>query len=88
MTIDLAMALTKEMLWTALLVCAPVLGVGLLVGVLVSIVQVITQIQEMSLTFIPKMVAVAITIIVLGSWMLGVITQFATTLIKHIPELI
>ena len=84
MSTDLALALSTDMLWTAILVSAPVLGLSLLVGLLISIFQVVTQIQEMSLTFIPKIITVAITIIVLGPWMLGVLVEYARNTIGNI----
>lgn len=86
MTPDLALALSNEMLWTAIKVCAPVLGLSMLVGLLISVLQVVTQIQEMSLTFIPKIFTVAITLIVFGPWMLRTIMSFASTTISNIPQ--
>ncbi|MCP4469653.1 MAG: flagellar biosynthesis protein FliQ [Gammaproteobacteria bacterium] len=85
MTPDFALELTTEMLWTAILVCAPVLGLSMLVGLLISMFQVVTQIQEMSLTFIPKILTVALAIIAFGAWMLNNIVQFAHSTIENIP---
>ena len=85
MTSDFALALTNEMLWTAIMISAPVLGLSMLVGLTISIFQVVTQIQEMSLTFVPKILAVAFALIVFGSWMMGVLLNFATRLISNIP---
>lgn len=86
MTSDFALALTTEMLWTAVLISAPVLGFSMLVGLLISILQVVTQIQEMSLTFVPKMAAVVVTLVVFGPWMLGKLLHFSSTLIANIPS--
>ena len=83
---DLALALSSEMLWTAIYVCAPVLGLSLLIGLAVSILQVVTQIQEVSLTFIPKILTVALTLMVFGSWMLATLTGFARSVIGNIPH--
>ncbi len=85
MTSDFALALSSEMLWTAVLISAPVLGLSMLVGLLISIVQVVTQIQEMSLTFVPKILAAVVTLFVFGPWMLGKLLQFSSTLIGNIP---
>jgi len=82
---DLALALSAEMLWTAIYVCAPVLGISMLVGLAVSIFQVVTQIQEATLTFVPKIAAVAFTLLAFGAWMLTLIVQFASTSIGSIP---
>ena len=85
MTSDFAMALSAEMLWTAIFIGAPVLGLAMLVGLLVSILQVVTQIQEISLTFVPKILTVAITLLIFGPWMLAKLVQFASSTIGNIP---
>lgn len=85
MTSDFAIALTTDMLWTAIWVCAPVLGLSMLVGLIISMFQVVTQIQEMSLTFIPKILTVALTLIAFGAWMLNQIIRFAQSTIENIP---
>jgi flagellar biosynthetic protein FliQ len=86
MSSDLALALTNEMLWTAILMAAPVLGLSMLVGLLISIFQVVTQIQEMSLTFVPKIFVVALTLILFGPWMLQQLLSFASSSIANIPN--
>lgn len=86
MTSDLALGLTQQMLWTAMWVAGPVIGASMLVGLLVSIFQVVTQIQEMTLTFIPKLVAIFFVILLLGSWMLSTLVEFARSLIANIPS--
>ena len=87
MTSEVAVSLSRDLLWTALLITGPILLFSLLVGLFISVIQVITQIQEMSLTFIPKIVTVALTLIVLGSWMLGVLVQFGTKSLNFIAQL-
>ena len=72
---------------TALL-AAPLLLSALVVGLLVGMVQAATQIQEMTLTFIPKLAVLGLALIVAGSWMLGLITDFTINLFERIPELI
>jgi len=67
-----------------LLVGGPILGVSLLVGLLVSIFQAMTQIQEQTLTFIPKVVAVVAVLLVLGPWMLSVLTVYTANLLKEL----
>lgn len=81
-----ALTLASDMLWTAILISLPVLGLSMLVGLAVSILQVVTQIQEVSLTFVPKMITVAATLLVFGSWMLNTLVQYATSLIGGIPQ--
>ena len=85
MSNDLALRLMGELLWTAILITGPILGLTMLVGLIISIFQVVTQIQEMSLTFIPKIITVAVVLVVFGPWMLRTLIQFATTLIGNIP---
>jgi flagellar biosynthetic protein FliQ len=85
MTADLAMQLMGDMLITALLLGAPVLGFSMLVGLAVSLLQVVTQIQEMSLTFIPKIITVVVTIFLFGPWMLRKLLAYSSTVIENIP---
>jgi flagellar biosynthetic protein FliQ len=83
---DTALSLASDMLWTTMQVAGPVIGIAMLVGLLVSIVQVITQIQESSLSFVPKALAAAFTLLVLGGWMLSILTNYAKRVIGAIPS--
>ena len=83
---DAAMTLTSQMLWTALLIAAPVIGISTLVGLTVSILQVVTQIQESTLSFVPKLLAAVVTLLVCGGWMLTTLARYATQLIANIPN--
>ncbi len=85
MTADLAFHLMSRLLWNALLVSGPVLAVVLLTGVVVSIVQVVTSIQESTLTFVPKIAAAVFSLLLCGAWMLHKITLFAVNLWTSIP---
>lgn len=78
--------MARQTLGVILLVGGPVLGVTLVVGLLVSIFQAITQIQEQTLTFIPKLLAAAIVIIVLGPWMLQTMIGFTTNIFNSLPN--
>ena len=82
---DLAIAMMADLFWTGLLVCLPVLGLVMLVGLAISVVQVVTQVQEMSLTFVPKLITAAIALVVFGPWMLRTLSQFTTRLWTQIP---
>ncbi len=75
-------------LYTVLLVVAPVLGFGLITGLLVAIIQATTQIQEQTLAFVPKIFAVLIAIGIFGPWMLSTIIDFVTNLYSNIPQYI
>lgn len=81
-------AIGKDAVKTVLLVAAPALGIGILVGLIVSIFQAITQIQEQTLTFIPKIIAVLISLIIFGPWMLRNITNFSRTLLENLHTFI
>jgi len=82
---DLALALTSDMLWTAVKIAAPLIGFTTVVGLVVSILQVVTQIQESSLAFVPKLIAATGVLLVLGGWMLATLAGYATELIGNIP---
>jgi len=84
---DLALRMLGELFWTGMLVCLPVLGLTMLVGLLVSVLQVVTQVQEMSLTFIPKLVTAAVSLVVFGPWILRTLTAFSTRLWSGIPDM-
>lgn len=81
MTTDLALQLFAEMLFTALLITAPILIPVMVVGLAISVLQVVTQVQEMTLTFVPKIIAVFIAIVVFGPWMLRKLVAFAAAAI-------
>ncbi len=84
---DTALHMVSNLFWTGLIVCAPVLGLTLLVGIAVSVLQVVTQIHDTSLTFIPKLLTAGICLIVFGGWMLRKLSQFSTQLWVSIPTL-
>lgn len=84
---DEGLELINQLLWNALVVSAPVLGAALLVGLTISVLQVATQLQEMTLSYVPKMLATVLVLIALGPWIIHRITQFAITTFKLIPQL-
>lgn len=86
MSSDQSVQLLSQLLWKAALISGPLLLALLVTGVLVSIVQVVTQIQEMSLTFIPKLIVAIVVIGMAGPWMLRELTNFSTSLINAIPK--
>ncbi len=85
---DTIVNLATQAMSLALKVAGPLLLAGLVIGVLVSIFQAVTQIQEQSLSFIPKIVGVAVLIVVLGPWMLGQLITYAQNLWLSIPQLV
>jgi len=84
---DLALHMMRDLFWTALLVSAPILGLTMLVGLIISILQVVTQVQDMSLNFVPKLVVASLSLILFGSWMLREISQFSAQLWASIPSM-
>lgn len=87
MSMSSAMALGQEGLILALLLCAPALGVGLLVGLGLSFLQAVTQLQDQSLSFTPKIAAIAITMILCGPWMAGRAVGFLRHVLESLPDL-
>lgn len=85
MTSDAALQMVSHMLWVGLLIMAPLLVIVMAVGVLVSIFQVVTQIQEVSLSFIPKIVTVVLVIQIFGPWMLKLLVNYSASTIANIP---
>ena len=75
MTVDLVVELANKALYTVILTSAPVLIDSLVIGLIVSIFQTVTSIQEQTLTFVPKIVAVFVTLMILGHWMLNQMTN-------------
>jgi flagellar biosynthetic protein FliQ len=86
MTQELALYLTSQALTTALMVSAPLLLAGLVVGVLISIFQAVTQINEMTLSFVPKIVVTALVLLVATPWMAGKVMDFVHYIFEIIPQ--
>lgn len=85
---DLALKLMSDLFWTGLMVCFPVLGLTMVVGLIISVIQVVTQVQEMSLTFVPKLFAAGVSLLMFGPWMLRKLGQFTTQLWSGIPAML
>ena len=85
MNVDLVIGLGAEAIKVTLLLAAPMLIVGLVVGIIISIFQAVTQIQEMTLTFVPKILIVLLALLFFASWMLEKLMNFAANTIEQIP---
>jgi len=79
-------AIIREGVTTVLTVAGPMLGVGLIIGLVVSIFQATTQIQEQTLTFLPKLLAIFFTLVLCGPWMLRVLVDFTTELFSYLSQ--
>lgn len=88
MTTEMVLRLAQQTIYTILLVTAPVAGVALVVGLLVSIFQATTQIQEQTLAFVPKIVAVLLAILFFGAWMLQHVVDFAQQLLGNLSQFV
>lgn len=85
---ELVLTLAERSIVTVLLVAGPILILALAVGLLVSIFQATTQIQEQTLAFIPKIIAVLVGLVVFGPWMLSKIVEFTSDLYQSLPMLV
>ena len=86
MTEGMIIDLGAKAIWLVILVSGPLLGFGLVAGVGVAIFQAVTSIQEMTLTFIPKILAVILALVLFGNWMLALTLDFTTELFTNLPN--
>lgn len=84
MVVDLA----RNMVMTSLMIAAPMLIVALAVGLVVSVIQAVTQIQEQTLSFVPKLVAVAATFIIALPWIIQIMVRYTSELFRSIPGMV
>ncbi|HJW04928.1 flagellar biosynthesis protein FliQ [Rhodanobacter sp. B2A1Ga4] len=85
MTPESIMEIGQHALYVAMLVAAPLLLTALAVGLLVGVIQAATQINEMTLSFIPKLIAMALVALIAGPWMLRLLVQYTAQLIESLP---
>jgi flagellar biosynthetic protein FliQ len=88
MTPETVLTIASDSLSVTALLAAPILLVTLITGVLIGVLQAATQINEMTLSFIPKLMALVITLLVTGPWMLQVLTSYTRTLFASIPGML
>jgi flagellar biosynthesis protein FliQ len=88
MSLDFIVGIMAETVRVTLLISAPVLIVGLVVGVVISLFQAVTQVQEMTLVFVPKIVACLITLVAALPWMINMLVSFTQSLFTNIPNYI
>ncbi|WP_029457025.1 flagellar biosynthesis protein FliQ [Solidesulfovibrio alcoholivorans] len=86
MTPDMVVAISRQAIETALFLALPMLGVSLVVGVFISVLQAATQIQEMTLTFVPKILAMFIALLLAFPWMMDKMINFTRDLFMNIPN--
>lgn len=88
MTPEMVTTIGQQALWVTMLIAAPLLLSALAVGLLVGMFQAATQINEMTMSFIPKLLVLVAALVVAGPWMLTIITTYTRQLIEQIPSLI
>ena len=88
MTYEFIIAFGRQAIETMLLVSLPVLGLSMAIGLIISVFQSVTQIQEMTITFVPKIFITFLALMVFGSWMLGKLAGFLREVILSIPNLV
>ncbi|WP_040209358.1 flagellar biosynthesis protein FliQ [Neobacillus jeddahensis] len=88
MTTEMVLRIAQESIYTILIVIAPVVGIALIIGLVVSIFQAATQIQEQTLAFVPKIVAVFLSILFFGPWMLRHVVEFTQSLLGNLSQFV
>ena len=88
MTPDIAINICRKAIQAILMISAPMLLAGMIIGLLVSIFQAATQINEQTLSFVPKLIATFITLVLAGPWMITMLTEFIRRLFESIPSMI
>ena len=88
MTPEMVTTIGQQALWVTMLIAAPLLLSALAVGLLVGMFQAATQINEMTMSFIPKLLVLVAVLVVAGPWMLSIIVNYARQLMEQIPSLI
>ena len=81
-----AIDVTKEMIWLTIILSLPILGTALLVGLVVSVFQAVTQINEMTLTFVPKVVVVGLVTLLLTPWMINLLVEYSENIIHMMGD--
>jgi flagellar biosynthetic protein FliQ len=85
MTPEYVIGFARQAIEVTLLVSAPMLGLGLTVGILISLFQAVTQIQEMTLVFVPKIVTVMLALVIFSPWMIRMLVSFTTRVFMDLP---
>lgn len=88
MTPEMVVSIGREALMVTLMVSAPMLIFGLVIGLVISIFQAVTQINEMTLTFVPKILAVALALLIFLPWIINMLTDFTRHMFALIPGLV
>ncbi|MCD7825324.1 MAG: flagellar biosynthesis protein FliQ [Clostridiaceae bacterium] len=85
---DYILDISRETIWTVVKVAAPLLLISLVIGLIISIFQTITSIQEQTLTFVPKFLAVMVILLLCGGWMMDSMSDLLVDIINQIPDIV
>ena len=85
MTEELILKLGQETIKTTAMIAGPMLGGALVIGLIISVLQAITQINETTLTFLPKLIGIAAAIVLVGPWLISLMTEFIREMLQTIP---
>lgn len=88
MNMEQSLEVVRVLITTSLLVVSPILLVSLVVGVAVSLLQSVTSIQEATLSFVPKLIAIALVMVLVAPWMLRTLMQLTTSFLSRLPEMV
>ncbi|MTT32265.1 flagellar biosynthesis protein FliQ [Terrilactibacillus sp. BCM23-1] len=88
MSSEMILSIAEKGVYTVLMVCGPLLAISLIVGLIVSVIQATTQIQEQTLAFVPKIVAVLLGLIIFGPWMLSKMLTFTQNIFANLDQFI
>lgn len=88
MNVGYVLDVSREVIWTIVKVSAPLLIISLIIGLIVSVLQTITSIQEQTLTFVPKFLAIMLVLVLFGGWMLDTVAELFKDLMAQVPTII
>ena len=88
MNVGYVLDLSREVIWTIVKVSAPLLIISLILGLIVSVLQTITSIQEQTLTYVPKFLAIMLVLVLFGGWMLNSVSELLKDIMAQVPTLI
>lgn len=87
MTQHMALDVTRNALLMTIIISSPMLAIGLVVGLVISVIQTTTSLQEQTLTFVPKLFAILFSVAAFGPWMLRMLTEYLVQLLTYLPHL-
>jgi len=88
MNVGYVLDVSREVIWTLVEVASPLLIISLIIGLIISVFQTITSIQEQTLTFVPKFLAIMLVLVLCGGWMLDTMSDLLISLMEQIPDLV